>query len=96
MGKAKKNAVKNKSMNKSELVSVIAQTGKMSKSEAERALNAVTESITSTLKGGQHITLVGFGTFGVNKRQARQGRNPKTGEPMQIKASNQPSFKAGS
>ncbi|MBX2824821.1 MAG: HU family DNA-binding protein [Gammaproteobacteria bacterium] len=82
-------------MNKSEFVDAVASKGNMSKSEAADAVEAVLDSITENLKNGEQITLVGFGTFLVRKREARQGRNPRTGEPMQIAASNVPAFKAG-
>lgn len=83
-------------MNKSELIDAIAQHAEMSKADAGRALDAVTESITQALKAGDSVTLVGFGTFEVKARAARTGRNPQTGKAIAIAASKLPSFKAGS
>lgn len=82
-------------MNKSEFVALIAENSDIPKAEAERALNLVTENIIKALHKGKGINLVGFGSFNVLKRKARKGRNPKTGAPMDIKAFNQPGFKAG-
>ena len=82
-------------MNKSELIDAIAEKGGLSKADAGKALDATIASITEALKSGDTVTLVGFGTFGVKERAARTGRNPKTGEELQIKASKVPSFKAG-
>ena len=82
-------------MNKSELIDAIAADSGLSKADAGRALDAVTNSITGALKSGGSVSMVGFGTFSVKKRAARAGRNPRTGETIQIKASNNPSFKAG-
>ncbi len=82
-------------MNKAEFIDAVASKGDMSKTEATSAVDAVLDSVTAALKDGEQITLVGFGTFLVRKREARTGRNPRTGEPLQIKASNVPSFKAG-
>lgn len=82
-------------MNKSELIDNIAQNGGLSKVDAGKALDATIASITKALKDGDSITLVGFGTFAVKERAARTGRNPKTGEELQIKATKVPSFKAG-
>ncbi len=96
MAKVKNNNAKNKNMNKGEFVSLIAQTGKISKVEAERAVNLFLECVSSTLKSGQGITIPGFGSYTVQKREAREGRNPKTGEKMKINAYKQPVFKAGS
>jgi len=84
-----------KGMNKSEFVTFISEQGKISKSEAEKALNMVTGSMITALKKGKGINLVGFGTLGIQQRDAREGRNPKTGEKMKIKAYKQPVFKAG-
>jgi len=83
-------------MNKSELIANIAESADISKAAAEKALNGFMESITETLKKGDKITLVGFGTFSVTKRAARQGRNPRTGKTMKIAAKNVAKFKAGS
>ncbi len=82
-------------MNKSELISILATEADVTKVVAEKALNAITQSITGALKNGDDVTLVGFGTFKVSKRAARMGRNPKTGEPLEIAACNSPSFSAG-
>jgi DNA-binding protein HU-beta len=82
-------------MNKGELVALIAEQSKQSKVDAEKALNSVIEAILLALKDDGDITLVGFGSFSVQERKARMGRNPQTGEPMQIAAYRQPVFKAG-
>lgn len=82
-------------MNKSELVSKITMKTGQSKAETERTVSAMTEVIEEALKSGDKIALVGFGTFEVSERAARQGRNPQTGEAIQIAASKQPRFKAG-
>lgn len=82
-------------MNKTELVAAIADSTKLSKKDAEAALTAMTETITKALKKGDKVQLVGFGTFEVSKRAARQGRNPQTGATMKIAASKAPKFKAG-
>lgn len=82
-------------MNKSELIDAIASAADINKSDAGRALDAVVDSITDTLKRGDQVSLVGFGTFSVKHRAARDGRNPQTGETIKIKASNVPGFKAG-
>lgn len=82
-------------MNKTEFVDAVATKGEMTKSEASDAVEAVLESVTDALKAGEQITLVGFGTFLVRDRKARQGRNPRTGDVIEIAASKVPSFKAG-
>jgi len=82
-------------MNKSELIDAIAAGSGLSKADAGRALEATTGAITKALKKGGTVSLVGFGTFSVKHRAARTGRNPSTGEAIQIKASKNPSFKAG-
>ncbi len=82
-------------MNKSDLIDAIAAGAGLSKAEAGRALDATTAAITGALKSGQSVSMVGFGTFSVKHRAARAGRNPRTGETIQIKASNNPGFKAG-
>ncbi len=82
-------------MNKTELVDAIATAADLNKAQAGRALDAVVDSITQALKNNDQVTLVGFGTFAVKERAARTGRNPKTGEALEIKASKQPSFKPG-
>ena len=82
-------------MNKNDLVAQVAATADISKADAAKAVDAVFDSITDSLKGGQEVRLVGFGTFSVSHRRASQGRNPRTGEPIQIPASRQAKFKAG-
>lgn len=82
-------------MNKTELIDSIASKADLSKKDAEAALKATIESIESALAAGDKVTLVGFGTFGVKERAAREGRNPQTNETIKIKASKVPSFKAG-
>ena len=82
-------------MNKSDLIDAIAEATGLTKADAGRALDATTDNIASSLQKGQSVSLVGFGTFSVKHRSARTGRNPRTGESIQIKASNNPSFKAG-
>ncbi|MCR5800752.1 MAG: HU family DNA-binding protein [Lachnospiraceae bacterium] len=82
-------------MNKGELVAAIAKETGLSKKDAEGALKAFTDTVTKQLKKGDKIQLVGFGTFEVVKRAAREGRNPQTGKAMKIKASKAPKFKAG-
>lgn len=82
-------------MNKSELVAKIAEGADISKSSAGRALDCTIESITSELAGGGEVALIGFGTFKVNDRAARAGRNPQTGAAIQIAAAKVPAFKAG-
>ena len=82
-------------MNKTELVAAIAEKTELSKKDAEKALKAFTDVVAEELKKGEKIQLVGFGTFEVAERPAREGRNPKTGEAMTIAASKTPKFKAG-
>ncbi|KPK34554.1 MAG: DNA-binding protein HU [Betaproteobacteria bacterium SG8_40] len=82
-------------MNKSELIESIAQAADISKAAAERALDGTVAAITSSLKQGGMVTLVGFGTFYVGERAARSGRNPRTGATIEIKASRVPKFRAG-
>jgi DNA-binding protein HU-beta len=82
-------------MNKSELVEAMAEAADISKAAAGRALDGMLESITSALKKGEQVSLVGFGTFSVKERSARTGRNPQTGAAIQIAASKIPGFKAG-
>jgi len=82
-------------MNKGELIESVAGSAGMSRADATKAVDAVLESVTKTLAGGGGVSLVGFGTFSVKARAARMGRNPRTGEAIQIKASNVPGFKAG-
>lgn len=82
-------------MNKSELIDAIAASADISKAAAGRALDAMIDSVTTALQDGDQVVLVGFGTFSVKERAARTGRNPQTGEPIQIPAAKIPSFKAG-
>ena len=82
-------------MNKTELVAAIAEKTELSKKDAEKALKAFTDVVAEELKKGEKIQLVGFGTFEVAERPAREGRNPRTGETMKIAASKAPKFKAG-
>ena len=82
-------------MNKAELADAIAKKLNVSKAKAYEALNVTFETIKLTLKKGQKVSLVGFGNFTVKQRKARQGRNPKTGETIQIKARKVPAFAAG-
>ena len=82
-------------MNKSDLIEAIAQAADISKAAAERALDGTVAAITTSLQKGDMVTLVGFGTFHVGDRKARSGRNPRTGETIEIKASKVPGFKAG-
>jgi DNA-binding protein HU-beta len=82
-------------MNKKELVQTIAKEADVTINDADRCLDALTKAITQSLAKNDNVTLVGFGTFQVKDRSAREGRNPKTGETIQIKASKVPSFKAG-
>tara|TARA_B100002019_G_C21233107_1_gene581209 strand:+ start:1059 stop:1331 length:273 start_codon:yes stop_codon:yes gene_type:complete len=82
-------------MNKSDLIDQIAVSSDISKAAAGRALDATIDSITDALRDGEQVVLVGFGTFHVKDRAARTGRNPRTGETIQIKASKSPGFKAG-
>ena len=82
-------------MNKTELIAAIAEKTELSRKDAEKALKALTEVVEEELKKGEKIQLVGFGTFEVSERAAREGRNPQTGETMQIAASKSPKFKAG-
>ncbi len=82
-------------MNKAEMIEQIAQAAEISKSAAERAIDAMVVAIKSNLKKGNMVTLVGFGTFYVGKRAARSGRNPRTGAEIKIKAARVPKFRAG-
>ena len=82
-------------MNKTELVAAIAKRTELSKKDAEKALKAFTDVVAEELKKGEKIQLVGFGTFEVSHRAAREGRNPLSGEIMNIAASKAPKFKAG-
>ncbi len=82
-------------MNKSELVDAVAENADISKAVATRAVDGVIDVITSTLKSGDQVNLIGFGTFLTRDRAARSGRNPRTGETIQINAAKTPAFKAG-
>ena len=82
-------------MNKTELIKNVAQNAEISQKEATVVVQTVVESITNTLAAGEKVQLIGFGTFEVHERAARTGRNPQTGEEMQIAASKVPAFKAG-
>ena len=82
-------------MNKTELVAAMAEQTNLSKKDAEAALKAFIDVVSEELKKGEKVQLVGFGTFEVSERAAREGRNPQTGETMTIKASKTPKFKAG-
>ena len=82
-------------MNKSELISMLASKTEMPKKDAEKAVNSFIEIITDSLVKDDKIQLVGFGTFSVKERAAREGRNPRTGEVVKIKAAKAPAFKAG-
>jgi DNA-binding protein HU-beta len=86
---------KGECMNKGELIEAVVGSAGLSRADATKAVDAVLGSVTSTLAGGGRVSLVGFGTFSVKARAARMGRNPRTGEAIQIKASNVPGFKAG-
>ena len=82
-------------MNKAELIEEISVSADISKAAATRALNAMTDAVTSALQNDDQVVIVGFGTFSVRERSARTGRNPQTGEPIEIKAAKLPNFKAG-
>lgn len=82
-------------MNKAELIDAVSEQTKLQKSDAARAVDAVFDSITAALKAADTVALLGFGTFSVKARAARAGRNPRTGETIEIAASKVPGFKAG-
>jgi len=82
-------------VNKTELIDAVAEGADISKAAATRAVDTMLETITSALAKGDQVTLVGFGTFTVKERAARTGRNPRTGEAIEIKAAKVPGFKAG-
>jgi DNA-binding protein HU-beta len=86
---------KNHTMNKAELIAKIAEDAGVTKTQANASLDSFVEAVTKTLKGGGKVTLVGFGTFSVSKRAARNGRNPQTGAVIKIKAKKVAKFKAG-
>jgi len=87
--------IKKSSMNKAELIAQIADDAGITKTQANAALDSFVDAVTKTLKKGDKVTLVGFGTFSVSKRAARTGRNPQTGETIKIKAKKVARFKAG-
>ena len=82
-------------MNKTELIAAMAEKAELSKKDTEKALKAFTDVVAAELKKGGKVQLVGFGTFEVSTRAAREGRNPQTGKTMKIKASKSPKFKGG-
>ena len=82
-------------MNKGELIEAVAAAADLTKADATKAVEAVLETVTRTLKKGDQVSIVGFGSFSVKSRAARQGRNPKTGATIDIPASRVPGFKAG-
>ena len=82
-------------MNKTELIAAVAEAAEVSKKDSEKVLKAFVDVVTEELKKGEKVQLVGFGTFEVSERAAREGRNPQTGETMTIEASKSPKFKAG-
>ena len=82
-------------MNKNDLIAEVSDSTGLSKADATKAVDCVLDTITGALKGGTEVRLVGFGTFSVSQRAASEGRNPRTGERIQIPASKQPKFKAG-
>ena len=82
-------------MNKAELIAAVAENAELTKKDAEKAVKAFIEVVTDELKKGEKVQVVGFGTFEVAERAAREGRNPQTGEAMKIAASKSPKFKAG-
>lgn len=82
-------------MNKTEFIAAVAEKAEISKKDSEKALKAFVDVVTEQLKAGDKVQLVGFGTFEVSERAAREGRNPQTGETMTISASKSPKFKAG-
>ena len=82
-------------MNKSELIEAVAKEAELTKADAGRAIDATVAAITGALKNGESLSLIGFGTFSISPRKARKGRNPRTGETIDIAAANLPKFKAG-
>ena len=82
-------------MNKQELIEMVSESADLNKASAGRAVDSMLGAITGALKNGDQVTLVGFGTFLVRDRAARTGRNPRTGEPIEIAAAKNPAFKAG-
>ncbi|MCV6546050.1 MAG: HU family DNA-binding protein [Cohaesibacter sp.] len=86
---------KEETMNKNELISAVADKSGLTKAQAGDAVDALFDTISSTLKGGDEVRIIGFGNFSVTERAATEGRNPRTGETIQIPASKTPKFKAG-
>ena len=82
-------------MNKTELINAVAESSELSKKDSARVVDSVMETITTALKNGDKVEIIGFGAFSVSERAARKGRNPQTGEEIEIAASKVPSFKAG-
>ncbi|MBF0143938.1 MAG: HU family DNA-binding protein [Magnetococcales bacterium] len=82
-------------MNKADIVAVVASASDLTKANADKVVDGVFDAITAALKAGDEVRLVGFGTFSVSDRPAKEGRNPRTGEKIQIAASKQPKFSAG-
>ncbi len=82
-------------MNKSELIQAVADRSGLTKKDSASAVDAILDGIAENLAKGKNVQLIGFGTFEVRNRQAREGRNPATGEPIKIEASKVPAFKAG-
>ncbi|MEA3412870.1 MAG: HU family DNA-binding protein [Pseudomonadota bacterium] len=82
-------------MNKTELTDAVASAADLPKASASRAVDAIVDTVTDALKNGDQVSILGFGTFLVRERSARSGRNPQTGDVIQIAASRSPSFKAG-
>ncbi len=91
----KQSALGEKNVNKTELIDIVAETADLPKKDATKAVDCVFSAITDALKSGAEVKILGFGTFSVSKREAGQGRNPRTGEIIEISAANQPKFKAG-
>ncbi|MFP7474181.1 HU family DNA-binding protein [Niallia taxi] len=82
-------------MNKTDLINAVAESSELSKKDSSRVVDSVMETITTALKNGDKVEIIGFGAFSVSERAARKGRNPQTGEEIEIAASKVPSFKAG-
>jgi len=82
-------------MNKTEFITAVAQSSELTKKDTTKAVDVLLETITTTLKNGDKVEILGFGNFSVSERAARKGRNPQTGEEIEIAASQVPSFKAG-
>ncbi|MDE5052952.1 HU family DNA-binding protein (plasmid) [Niallia taxi] len=82
-------------MNKTELINAVAENSELSKKDSTRVVDSLMETITTALKNGEKVEILGFGSFSVSERAARKGRNPQTGEEIEIAASKAPTFKAG-